>query len=70
MNPDYKELRKKEYLDGTREWHVGLTNGDYERFKREYVLPLKQLNGELIFAAWEEVPYYVDGKEQIAKICA
>ena len=62
MDPDYKELRKQEYLGGKREWTVSLTNGDYDRFTREYVVPLRQLNNELIFAAWEEIPYAVDGQ--------
>jgi hypothetical protein len=59
MNP-YKELRRKEYLHGTRSWDVSLTNGDHVRFNREYVVPLRQLNQEGIFGSFDAPEFAVD----------
>lgn len=62
-DPKYKDLRKKEYVDGKRTWDVGLTSGDYSRFIKEYVIPLRQLNGQGIFGSFEEIKYAVSGDE-------
>ena len=55
MDPDYKEQRKQEYFSGTMIWNVGPTNGDHNRFTKEYLIPLRQLNGEHVFGSFDEV---------------
>ena len=61
MNPNHKELRRQEYLNGTRSWDVSLTNGDHVRFNREYVVPLRELNHDGIFGSFDAPEFAVDG---------
>jgi hypothetical protein len=63
MDPDYKELRKQEYFSGTRSWNIRLTNGDYNRFTEEYLVPLRQLNSNGIFGSFDAPTYAVSGDE-------
>ena len=60
---DYKEQRKQEYLSGTRSWDSSLTNDDYDRFTKEYVVPLRQLNSESVFGSFDEVQHAISGDE-------
>lgn len=63
MDPDYKELRKQEYFSGTRSWNIDLTNGDYNRFTKEYLVPLRQLDSQSIFGSFDAPAFAVSGSE-------
>ena len=64
MISTYEEQRKHEYLSGTRSWESGsLTDNDYDRFTREYVVPLRQLKRNGLFASFEEVMNAINGAE-------
>jgi hypothetical protein len=68
MDPNYKELRRQEFLNGTQSWDYSLTDNDFARFTKEYVEPLTQLKREGRFASHHETPYAVDGNNYIISV--